>query len=139
MPNKEPAIEGASASGDTSREACQANRDLRWEREAREATLASIITETVAREVSKAHAQYTTWIKENCATTLPGTLKINSGVNGFKVMDPFEWTQDRNIFQCWQIWSEKAKHALKTMEGDTEEQNFPLPPLDQPQRHGTDQ
>ena len=45
-------------------------------------------------------------------------------MNGFKVIDPFDWTQDRNIIQCWQIWSEKAKHTLKTMEGDTEEQKI---------------
>ena len=124
MSNKEPAIEGASASADTARDACQGNRDLSQEREAREAALATLIAETVAREVSKANAQYTDWIKENCTRTFPDTLKINSGVNDFKVMDPFDWTQDRNIFQCWQIWSEKAKHALKTMEGDTEEQKI---------------
>ena len=94
MPNKEPTVEGATAAADNSREACQANRDLSQEREATETTLASLITETVAREVTKAHAQYTTWIKENCTPTLPTTLKINSGVNGFKDMDPFDWTQD---------------------------------------------
>ena len=97
MPNKEPTIGGATAAADTS-------RDLSWEREASEATLASLIAETVAKEVTKAHAQYTTWIKENCAPTLPTTLKINSGVNGFKVMDPFDWTQDRDTYQCWQLW-----------------------------------
>ena len=36
-------------------------------------------------------------------------------------MDPFDWTQDRELFPRCQLWSEKAKHALKTMEGDPEE------------------
>ena len=102
MPNKEPVAEGATAT-DNPREACQANRDLSHEREAWKSTLASLIVETVAREVSKAHVQYTTWIKKNCTPTLPTTLKINSGVNGFKVMDPFDWTKDRDIYQCWQV------------------------------------
>ena len=93
MPNKEPTVEGASAPVDTSREACQAQRDLSQEREAREATLATLITETVAREIAKANRENRT------ATT--GAIKINSGVNGFKVMDPFDWTQDRDIFQHW--------------------------------------
>ena len=86
MPNKEPVAEGGTAA-ENPRETCQANKDLSQEREAWESALASLIAETVAREVSKAHAQYTVWIKENCAPTLPTTLKINSGVNGFKMMD----------------------------------------------------
>ena len=117
VPNKEPTIVDASAPTDTSRETCQAHRDLSWEREAREAALATLIAETVAREIAKAN-------RKNCITALPDTLRINSGVNGFKVMDPFDWTQDRNIFQCWQLWSERTKHALKIMEGDTEEQKI---------------
>ena len=68
-------------------------------REAWETTLANLVAEVVAREMTKAHVQYTTWIKENCAPALPTTLKINSGVNGFKVMDPFDWTKDRDMCQ----------------------------------------
>ena len=64
MPNKEPITEGAMA--DNPRDAHQASRDLSCEREARETALARLIVETVAREVTKAHAQYITWIKENC-------------------------------------------------------------------------
>ena len=111
MPNKEPTIEGTSVTADNPKEACQAQRNLSWERETRKTTLATLIKETASREIAKANVQYTTWIKGNCTTTLPGTLKINSEVNSFKVMDPFDWTQDRNIFQHWQIWSEKAKNA----------------------------
>ena len=47
-------------------------------------------------------------------------LKISSGVNGFKVMDPFDWTKDKSIYQRWQLWSEKARLTLDAMEGDSE-------------------
>ena len=60
-------------------------------------------------------------MKDFCTPTLPTTLKVAPGVNGFKVMDPFDWTKDRNIYQYWQLWSEKARHALRTMDGDTED------------------
>ena len=69
MPNKEPTVEGATAAAE-SREAHQANRDMSWEREAREATLATLITETVAREVSKVNMQYTAWFRVNCTPAL---------------------------------------------------------------------
>ena len=97
MPNKEPAAEGATADLISPRESHQANRDLSQDREARDATLAHLVAEAVAMEMSKAHAQYTTWMKENCTPTLPTTLKITSGINGFKVMDPFDWTKDGHI------------------------------------------
>ena len=69
------------------------------EREAQETTLASLVAEAVAREMSKAHAQYTTMMKEFCTPALPTNHTINSGVNGFKVMDPFDWTKERDIYQ----------------------------------------
>ena len=88
MPNnKELATEGATADLTSPREARQANRDVSREREARDAALAHLVAEAVAREMSKAHAQYTTMMKDFCAPALPTTLKVASGVNGFKVMD----------------------------------------------------
>ena len=51
---------------------------------------------------------------------MPTNLKITSGASGFKVTDPFDWTTDKDIYQRWQLWSEKARHALKAMDGDTE-------------------
>ena len=50
----------------------------------------------------------------------PTSLKVTSGAKGFKVMDPFDWTKDKAIYQRWQMWSEKARHALDAMEGDSE-------------------
>ena len=35
-------------------------------------------------------------------------------------MDPFDWTKDKAIYQRWQMWSEKARHTLDAMEGDSE-------------------
>ena len=67
--------------------------------EARDATLAQTITEAVAREVAKAHAHYQAILNEKSTTTLQTSLKISSGANGFKVMDPFDWTKDKSIYQ----------------------------------------
>ena len=35
-------------------------------------------------------------------------------------MDPFDWTKDKAIYQRWQMLSEKARHTLDAMEGDSE-------------------
>ena len=70
--------------------------------------------------MEKAHAQYQDLIKESHAAALPTTLKVTSGSDGFRVMDPFDWTMDKNVYQRWQLWSHKAKLALEGMEGDTE-------------------
>ena len=101
-----------------------------WEA-ARDAVLAKTITEVVAsetqsitevfaREMVKTHAQCQEAIKENCTAALPTTLKVTSGSDGFRVMDPFDWTMDKNVYQRWQLWSHKAKLALEAMEGDSE-------------------
>ena len=70
--------------------------------------------------MEKAHAQYQDLLKETYAAVLPNTLKVTSASDGFKVMDPFDWTLDKNVYQRWQLWSHKAKLALEAMEGDTE-------------------
>ena len=71
-------------------DACQSNRDLSWNREARDAALAKTITEAVAREMAKAHAQYQALLNDRSAAVIPTSLKVTSGANGFKVMDPFD-------------------------------------------------
>ena len=70
--------------------------------------------------MEKTHAQYEKLLKETRAQALPPTLKVTSGTDGFRVMDPFDWTMDKNIHQRWQLWSHKARLALEAMEGDTE-------------------
>ena len=78
------------------------------------------ITEAFTRQMEKTHTQYEKLLKETCAPALPSTLKVTSGTDGFRVMDPFDWTMDKNIYQRWQLWSHKARLALEAMEGDTE-------------------
>ena len=95
-------------------------RDHSRDQEARDAALVQTITEAVAREMAKAHAHYQAILNERGAATLPTSLKISSGSHGFKVMDPFNWTKDKSIYQRWQLWSGKARLALDAMEGDSE-------------------
>ena len=78
------------------------------------------ITEAFSRQMEKAHVQYEKLFKENRAATLPTTLKVTSSSDGFRVMDPFDWTMDKNVYQRWQLWSHKARLTLDAMEEDTE-------------------
>ena len=86
----------------------------------RDAALAKTITKAVAKEMVKAHAQYQALVNDRSAAVIPTSLKVTSGANGFKVMDPFDWTKDKAIYQRWQLWSEKARLTLDAMEGDSE-------------------
>ena len=70
--------------------------------------------------MAKAHAYYQALLNERHTAAMPTSLKMTSGALGFKVMDPFDWTKDKAIYQQWQMWSEKARHALDGMEGDSE-------------------
>ena len=49
----------------------------------------------------------------------PCQLPLKS-LHPFRVMDPFDWTMDKNVYQRWQLWSHKARLTLDAMEGDTE-------------------
>ena len=75
-------------------DACQTNRDLSWERDSRDTTRnaaqAKIIAEAVARKTAKTHAQYQALLNDRRAAIIPTSLKVTSGANGFKVMDPFD-------------------------------------------------
>ena len=125
MGNKDKTRDGDAATSETNRDHSQD-----WEA-ARDAVLAKTIAkavaretqsiaEVVARQMEKAHEQYQDLIKESHVAALPTTLKVTSGSDGFRVMDPFDWTMDKNVYQRWQFWSHKAKLALEAMEGDTE-------------------
>ena len=107
------------------------NKDHSRDQESRDATLARIITEGVAqqtktitetfqRQMDKTHAQYEELLKASRTQNFPSTLKVTSSSEGFRVMDPFDWTPDKNIYQRWQLWSHKARLALDAMEGDNE-------------------
>ena len=119
--NEQDGKTATSAESITSpQDACQTNRDLSQEGEARDATLAKTIAEAVAREMAKAHAHYQTLINDRSAPVIPTSLKVTSGANGFKAIDPFDWTKDKGIYQRWQLWSEKARLIPDAMEGDSE-------------------
>ena len=79
-----------------------------------------LITETFTRQMEKTQAQYDELLKVSRAQNSTTTLKVSSGSQGFRVMDPFDWTHDKNIYQRWQLWSMKARLALDAMEGDNE-------------------
>ena len=98
----------------------QSNMGLSQDREARDTTLAKTITKAVARGMAKAHAQYQALLNDRSTAVIPTSLKITSGGNGFKVMDPFNWTKHKAIYQRWQLWLEKARLTLDAMEGDSE-------------------
>ena len=113
--------EGASGDIITSpRDAHHTNRYLSWEREAGDTALAKQVAEPIAREMAKAHMHYQALLNERSAAAMPTSLKVTSGASGFKVMVPFDWTKDKAIYQRWQMWSEKARHSLDAMEGDSE-------------------
>ena len=125
MGNKDKTRDGDAATS------TKTNRDHSRDQEARDAALAKTIAQAVAREtqtiaevftreMAKAHVQYQDILKESCAPILPTTLKVTSGSNGFRIMDPFDWTMDKTIYQRWQLWSHKARLALNAMEGDSE-------------------
>ena len=70
--------------------------------------------------MTKAHVHYQVLLNDRGTATIQTSLKVSSGANGFKVMDPFDWTKDKAIYQRWQLWSEKARLTLDAMEGDSE-------------------
>ena len=62
--------------------------------------------------MEKAHVHYLAILNERGTATLQTSLKVSPGANGFKIMDPFDWTKDKFIYQRWQFWSEKARLTL---------------------------
>ena len=78
------------------------------------------LTDVFQRQMEETRAQYEELFKASRAQNLSSTLKVASGTNGFRVMDAFDWTNDKNIYQRWQLWSHKARLALDAMEGDNE-------------------
>ena len=78
------------------------------------------MAEAFTRQMEKAHVQYQDLLKETRTAALPTTLKVTSSTDGFRVMDPFDWTMNKNVYQRWQLWSHKARLTLEAMEGDTE-------------------
>ena len=78
------------------------------------------LVEAIARETAKVTTHFQAILNERTMLSLAGSLKVTSGAADFKVMDPFDWTKDKAIYQRWQMWSEKARHTLEAMESDSE-------------------
>ena len=107
------------------------NKDHSRDQDTRDVSLAKTIAEAVAqqtqaitdvfqRQMEETCVQYEELLKASHAQNFTSTLKVTSSTDGFRVMDPFDWTADKNIYQRWQLWSHKARLALDTMEGDNE-------------------
>ena len=109
--------DGESAAAREARNAHQANRDFSHKREA---ALNRQIVEAITRETAKVTMHFQAILNERTMLSLAGSLKVTSRAAGFKVMDHFDWTKDKAIYQRWQMWSEKVRHALEAMEGDSE-------------------
>ena len=78
------------------------------------------ITDVFHRQMEETQVQYEELLKASRAQNFTSTLMVTSSTDGFRVMDPFDWTADKNIYQRWQLWSHKARLALDAMEGDNE-------------------
>ena len=98
--------EGAVSAHD----ACQAtNQDPSHE-------IDTLLVEAIARESAQLTARSTAILRKNSAANMPTSLKVTSAAAGIKAMSPFDWTKDKAIYQRWQLWSEKARHAIDCME-----------------------
>ena len=78
------------------------------------------IADVFQRQMEETRAQYEELLKASRAQNFTSTLKVTSSTDGFRVMDPFDWTADKSIYQRWQLWSHKARLALDAMKGDNE-------------------
>ena len=98
------------------------NKDHSRDQDTRDVSLAKTIAEAVAqqtqaiadvfqRQMEETRAQYEELLKASHAQNFTSTLKVTSSTDGFRVMDPFDWTADKNIYQRWQLWSHKARLA----------------------------
>ena len=78
------------------------------------------IADVFQRQMEETCVQYEELLKASRTQNFTSTLKVTSSTDGFRVMDPFDWTADKSIYQRWQLWSHKARLALDAMEGDNE-------------------
>ena len=135
--NGETTTSETNSPRDTHWDSHQDTQDLSQHCKARDATLAQTITEAVAREMAKAHAHYQAILNERSTATLQTSLKVSSGANGFKVMDPFNWTKDKSTYQRWQLWSEKARLTLMPWRETQKRLKFLTSIIGSTERNGT--
>ena len=104
MGNKDKTQDENAATSTNARDKDQESRDAALARIITEAVAqqTKTITETFQRQMDKTHAQYEELLKASHAQNFPSTLKVTSSSEGFRVIDPFDWTMDKNIYQRWQ-------------------------------------
>ena len=78
------------------------------------------IADVFQRQMEETRVQYEELFKASRTQDFNPTLKVTSSTDGFRVMDAFDWTHDKNIYQRWQLWSHKARLALNAMEGHSD-------------------
>ena len=82
------------------------NRDHSRDQDTWEVSLAKTIAKAVAqqtqaiadvfqRQMEETHTQYEELLKASHAQNFTSTLKVTSSTDGFRVMDPFDWTLDK--------------------------------------------
>ena len=85
-----------------------------------EADETKFIMETFTRQMEKTQVQYEELLKASHTQNFPSTLKVTSSSEGFRVMDPFDWTRDKTSTRdgsCgltrpslhWMPWRETMK------------------------------
>ena len=121
MGNRDKDKENINASatvtmGEGAESAHQATQDLSHERAT---AIDKLVAEAMARETTKINAIFTAIPNQNSAGNMPTSLKVTSGTAGIKAIPSFDWTKDKAIYQGWQLRSEKARHTLDCMEGDS--------------------
>ena len=122
--DKEQDMETAASETITSPwDACQSNRDLSQDRNAQDAALAKTIAEAVAREMAKAQVHYEALLNDRGTATIQTSLKVSSGANGFKVMDPRDGNYGQKRVDLplmpWKV-TQKGLKSLTSITGSME-------------------
>ena len=71
------------------------------------------ITETFTRQMEKTQAQYEELLKASHAQNFPSTLKVTSSSDGFRVMDPFDWTMDKKHLPEMAVMVTQGKTCIR--------------------------
>ena len=98
--------ENAAASNNTKDRDQESNNASSRDQDTQDTSLAKAIAEAVAqqtqaiadvfqRQMEETRAQYEELFKASHAQDFTSTLKVTSSTDGFRVMDPFDWTADK--------------------------------------------
>ena len=98
--------ENAAASNNTKDRDQESRNANSRDQDTRDISLAKTIAEAVAqqtqaiadvfqRQMEETRAQYEELLKASRAQNFTSTLKVTSSTDGFRVMDPFDWTETR--------------------------------------------